>query len=260
MGKLKHLEKFDSKFFNCDDIQSDHIDAQIRILMETTWEAIWDAGLDPRSLSGTNTGLFIGNCFDEMLNAHSSVGTVPLYKQFLSSQVAYRFNFKGPSMAVDTACASSFSAMNEALWYMRHNMIDNAIVAGVNLGLNPMVQFQFYKLNMLSPDGKCKCLDESANGYAKGEAVVAVLLQKKPNAKRIYATLVHTKTNNDGYEEMGITYPTWESQRDLMIATYAEAGVNPHDVGYCEAHCTGTQAGDPEEMRAIQQALCSSKI
>ena len=110
---------------------------------------------------------------------------------------------------------------------------------------------------MLSPDGKCKCLDESANGYAKGEAVVAILLQKKSMAKRIYATVVHTKTNNDGYEEMGITFPSYQTQRDIMRATYAEAGIDPHDVHYVEAHCTGTQAGDPEEMRAICESMCS---
>ena len=110
---------------------------------------------------------------------------------------------------------------------------------------------------MLSPDGKCKCLDESANGYAKGEACVVILLQKRSVAKRIYATVIHSKSNNDGYKEMGITYPSWERQRDLMRETYSESGIDPLDVHYIESHCTGTQAGDPEEMRAICEAMCS---
>ena len=110
---------------------------------------------------------------------------------------------------------------------------------------------------MISPDGHCKCLDSDANGYAKGEACVVVVLQKKSEAKRIYATVVHTKTNTDGFKELGITFPSSTSQRDLMCETYAEANINPHDIKYVEAHCTGTQAGDPVEMSAIVAAMCT---
>lgn len=110
---------------------------------------------------------------------------------------------------------------------------------------------------MISPDGHCKCLDEDANGYSKGEACVAILLQKKSHAKRIYATVVHTKTNTDGFKELGITYPSWVSQRNLIKDTYIEAGVDPLEVQFVEAHCTGTQAGDPVEMRAIVDSMCT---
>lgn len=208
-------------------------------------------------MSGSNTGVFIGNCFDEFSNAYAANDLDIAYRQFIASTVSYKFNFKGPSIVVDTACASSFSALNEALIALRNNRCENAIVAGINLGFSLIMQMQFYKLNMLSPSGKCKCLDESANGYAKGEACVVIVLQKRSNAKRIYATIIHTKTNNDGYEEMGITFPSWESQKNIIQETYSEAGINPLDVHYVESHCTGTQAGDPEEMRAICESMCT---
>ena len=110
---------------------------------------------------------------------------------------------------------------------------------------------------MISPEGHCKCLDSDANGYAKGEACVVILLQKRSEAKRIYATVVHTKTNTDGFKELGITFPSSASQRDLMIETYREANINPNHIKYVEAHCTGTQAGDPVEMQAIVEAMCT---
>ena len=110
---------------------------------------------------------------------------------------------------------------------------------------------------MLSPDGHCKCLDRDANGYAKGEACVVVVLQKKSEAKRIYVTIVNVGTNSDGYKELGITYPGYKTQCKVMRETYAEANINPNDVKYMEAHCTGTQAGDLVEMSAILSAMCT---
>ena len=117
--------------------------------------------------------------------------------------------------------------------------------------------FQTILLNMTSPDGKSKCLDAKANGYAKSEACAAAFLQKKSEAKRNYGTIVHSKTNTDGFKENGLTFPNINAQRALMCETYAEAGISPLQIKYIEAHCTGTAAGDPIEMRGIQGALCT---
>jgi fatty acid synthase, animal type len=154
------------------------------------------------------------------------------YKQTMTGRLANTFNFSGPSMHFDTACASSFCAFHEAIVALRTGRCDRAIVVGLNLTLRSLVQYQFFKLNMISPDGHCKCLDKDANGYAKGEAFVVILLQKKSEAKRIYATVVHTKTNTDGYKDMGITFPSWELQRNLIQETYSEAGIDPLKVGF----------------------------
>lgn len=139
---------------------------------------------------------------------------------------------------------------------MRAGQIDTALVAGVNISLRPSVAKQFQLLNMLGPDGYCKVWDRRANGYARSEGCVALLLQRASVAKRQYAELVHIATNTDGYKEMGITFPSTESQIKLMKNTYEEAGIDPLEVKYMEAHGTGTQAGDPQEGNAIAEALC----
>ena len=209
-------------------------------------------------MSGTKTGVFIGNWVSEYINAYESRPDIPEYMQNMAQIVSHKFNFIGPSMVTDSACASSLQALNEAVLALRSNRCDSAIVAGLNILLDPNRHYGFKLMSMLSKDGKCKCLDESANGYAKGEAVVAIVLQKRSVAKRIYAIITNIKSNNDGYEENGITYPTWSTQRDVMRETYTECGVDPNEVNYIEAHCTGTQAGDPVEMRAIADVFCSS--
>lgn len=184
---------------------------------------------------------------------------MPNYRQCFFAYLSNVFDWRGPSKLFDTACASGFSALHEAMVSLRSGQCDRAIVLGVNLCLRAIIQNQFLNLNMISPDGHCKCLDDDANGYAKGEACVAIVLQPKAEAKRIYATVVHTKTNIDGFKELGITFPSFELQRELIQDTYTELGMNPHEVGYCEAHCTGTKAGDPSEMRAIYESMCVGK-
>lgn len=148
-----------------------------------------NTGLDPSCLAGTNTGFFLGNCFDEYLAAYAEDCTnIPAYQQCFFAMLANVYDFRGPSKHFDTACASGFSALHEAMVSLRSGQCDRAIVMGLNLCLRAGTQNQFLNLNMISPDGHCKCLDDDANGYAKGEACVAIVLQKKSEAKRIYAT------------------------------------------------------------------------
>ena len=128
---------------------------------------------------GSNTGVFVGNSWDEYLNACDANGIMPENSQYFARIVSFKLNLKGPTMTVDTACASSLSALTEAVTAMRKGLCDSAIVAGVNIGLKPLSQLGFKFLGMLSPEGKCKCLDESADGYAKGEACAALLLQRR---------------------------------------------------------------------------------
>ncbi|CAG2180272.1 unnamed protein product, partial [Oppiella nova] len=142
---------------------------------------------------------------------------------------------------------------------IRYGLCDAALVIGVNISFNPGIQYNFFKLNMISPDSKCMCLDERANGYAKGEGCVTVLVQRRDVAKRMYAAIVNIKSNNDGYKKDGITFPSWERQYTVISGTYAECGVDPAQVDYVEAHCTGTKAGDPVEMRAIYEAMGKGK-
>jgi len=111
----------------------------------------------------------------------------------------------------------------------------------------------------LSVDGSCKFLDSSANGYVRSETCSVIFLQKKSEAKRIYATILHAKTNTDGYKDQGITYPSWQSQSKLMKSTLREAGIKPTDIKFVEAHGTGTGAGDPAESQAIFDVFCKDR-
>lgn len=175
------------------------------------------------------------------------------------NRVSFAFDFQGPSYAIDTACSSSLFALHQAVAAIRNGECDAAIAAGCNITLRPVGSLQFHRLSMLSMDGACKAFDVDGKGYVRSEAVVSVYLQKAKDARRIYATVVHTKTNTDGNKVLGITYPSGEMQNQLMREIYAEAGVNPADVAYIEAHGTGTKAGDPQEVNSIASLFCKDR-
>lgn len=180
---------------------------------------------------------------------------MPAYKSFICETIANKLNLLGPTLAADAACASSLVALTEAFAAVRTGRCDKAIVIGVNICFNPGIQYNFFKLNMISPDSKCMCLDSKANGYAKGEACVTIVVERELSAKRIYTILVNIKSNNDGYKGEGITFPNWRRQNTVIGSTYTQAGVDPKQVDYVEAHCTGTKAGDPVEMKAIYHSM-----
>ncbi|KAI1291794.1 Fatty acid synthase [Halotydeus destructor] len=265
-GKIKDLSKFDAQFFGVHGKQADVMDPQARMLLEVAYEAICDAGINPQTLRGSRTGVYIGVSVSEVEAALTKDTSVSGYalagctRSMFANRISFTFNFQGPSLTLDTACSSSFTALHQALVGLRTGQCDQAIVGGVNIGLRPISAYQSYVLNMLSPDGKCKHLDSSANGYVRSDTVAAIFMQKKPEAKRIYATLIHAKTNTDGYKKEGIMYPSKDVQSKLIHETYLESGVNPLDISYMEAHGTGTKAGDPQEINAIAEVLCNGRV
>lgn len=122
-----------------------------------------------------------------------------------------------------------------------------------------LVLIYFFRLGVLSNDGACKCFDAAGNGYARSEAICAIILEKARDARRIYSTLVHAKTNCDGYKEQGITYPSGKAQMALFQEFYDECKINPARLSYVEAHGTGTKVGDPEEVYAIDEILTKNR-
>ncbi|XP_062589750.1 fatty acid synthase-like [Saccostrea cucullata] len=265
-GKLKTLDKFDATFFGVHPKQANNMDPQLRMLLEVTYEAIIDSGTNPSSIRGSKTGVFIGASASE---AHDAWATDPqktvgysmtgCTRSMFANRLSYFFDFKGPSFALDTACSSSLLALDQAVNSIRQGHCDAAIVGGCSACLKPLTALQFLKLGMLSPDGTCKSFDASGNGYCRSEGIVAVYLQMKPDAKRIYSTVVHTKTNSDGHKEQGITFPSGEIQKRLLYDVYEEAGVAPNKVVYVEAHGTGTKAGDPQEVNSIVDVFCKDR-
>ena len=177
----------------------------------------------------------------------------------LSNRVSFTFDLKGPSLSVDSGCSSSLVALQMAFSGIRSNQFDMAIVGTVNINLRPNTSLELDRLSMLSPDGKCKYLDASADGYVRSEAVSVVIIQRRKTARRIYATVIGAKTNSDGHKIEGIAYPSCQSQIDLMEALLKESAVSSQWIRYVEADGTGTPAGDLNESNAIYKVLCRDR-
>jgi hypothetical protein len=142
-------------------------------------------------------------------------------------------------MFLDAACSSSGYAINTAYSAIRGGECDAALICGSQLLLSPMSSMVLQRGGILNKDGHCRPFDQEAGGFVRGEAVVAVFLQKAEDARRVYATLVHCRTNCDGFKEEGIYFPSSKSQTELMTKFYQEIDMNPNVVNYVEAHCTG---------------------
>ncbi|XP_067208438.1 fatty acid synthase-like [Linepithema humile] len=264
MGLINNIEKFDADYFEIPFNKVHFMDPMSRMLMEHTYEAIVDAGINPKDLSGTKTGIFIGICASESENTWffekpQVAAAFESYKTLNANRMSYWLNITGPSCTLDSACSSSLFALECAYRSIRSGQCDAAIVGCVNLCLNPYIALQFARLGILAPDGFCKPFTNDANGYMRSETIGVAFLQKAKVAKRIYATVVYAKTNCDGYKEQGITFPSSKMQQTLLEEFYNECGISPTCLGYMEAHGTGTYVGDPEEINALEQVFCKNR-
>lgn len=261
-ARIKDISLFDNEFFGISKEEADYTDHQLRNLYEVVYESMLDAGLNPAKVRGDKrTGIFFGFHTAETENEFMEkphFKTTGYQAQLLTAITNY-FDIQGVAGSYDAACASSFAAFHQAVLNLRVGLIDTAIVCGVNISVRPGTAYQFLLLQMLSPTGSSKFLDAAADGYAKTEACVSVILQRHDLAKRSYAAIVHTKCNNDGFKVEGITYPSSQVQESLMKEAIIEAGVDPKQIVYVEAHGTGTPAGDPEEARAIAKVYCENR-
>ncbi|XP_061081570.1 fatty acid synthase isoform X1 [Conger conger] len=264
-GKLKEINKFDASFFGVHPKQAHTMDPQLRIMLEVSYEAIVDGGINPVSMRGSKTGVYIGVSGSEAGEAFSrdpeellGYSMTGCQRAMFANRLSYFFDFNGPSTAIDTACSSSLLALENAFNAIRHGQCDSALVGGVNLLLKPNTSVQFMKLGMLSPNGTCKSFDSSGDGYCRSEAAVAVLLTRRSMARRVYATILNAGNNTDGYKEQGVTFPSGEMQQRLVRSLYQEANISPEQVEYVEAHGTGTKVGDPQEVNGIVSVFCES--
>ena len=177
----------------------------------------------------------------------------------LANRISYTMGLTGPSFLLDTACSSSMYALDSAFTAMRNGECDAALVGGSNLLLHPYVTLQFARLGVLASNGYCKPFDKDGTGYVRAEAVCVMFLQKAKDAKRIYANVLYSKTNCDGYKEEGITYPSGKMQMKLLTEFYQDINIEPSTLDYVEAHSTGTVVGDPEECNAIDKVFCTKR-
>ena len=189
----------------------------------------------------------------QQIDAHMGTGNA---LSIAANRLSYIFDFHGPSAAVDTACSSSSLAIHFAVESLRRGESDAALAGGVNMILTPETTIAFSKARMLSPEGVCRPFDARANGYVRGEGCGLVLLKRLADAERdgdnILAVLRATSVNQDG-RTSGISAPNSQSQMACIRAALKQAGLTPDDIGYIEAHGTGTPLGDPIEMQALSE-------
>ncbi|KAF2708693.1 hypothetical protein K504DRAFT_491370 [Pleomassaria siparia CBS 279.74] len=266
----ENIRAFDPEFFHILPTEAETIDPQHRILLENVYEAMESAGLTLEELRGTDTGVYVGMmdrayyenaCLDvDACGGHIlSTGTS---RAMAANRVSYTFDFRGPSMTIDTACSSSMMAVHLAVSSLRQKESTIAFACGAQLHLNPTSFKGLTKMNMISPDGRSKMFDESADGYGRGEGVGVVCLKLLDEALKdgdhIECIIRETGTNQDGHTK-GITLPSANAQAELIRKTYKSAGLDPTDPAtrphFFEAHGTGTLVGDPLEAQAIEQAF-----
>lgn len=265
-GKIPNVQQFDNLFFEVSAKQSEKMDPQLRLLLETAYEAVVDAKINPDDLSGSNTGVFVGTCGSDIytttpkgmaeMTGYENTGRA---STMYANRISYFLNLKGPSFSVDTACSSALTALDLAVRAIWNGDCDRAIVAGANVIHHPSIGVAFKRLQMLSPTGTSRSFDANANGYARAEAVGAVFLSREHLASTRYARVLASGTNNDGYTDEGITFPNQVSQEALVKSVYDKYGIDCSQVDYLEAHGTGTQAGDPVEINAVDQVFFKEK-
>ncbi|MBG1268402.1 non-ribosomal peptide synthetase/type I polyketide synthase [Nostoc sp. WHI] len=256
------IAEFDARFFSISSREATSMDPQQRLLLEVTWEALENANIPPTNLAGDRVGVFVGiTSVDHAMMVYKSnydeidsfFGTGNALSA-AAGRLSYFLNLRGPSMSIDAACASSLVAVHQAIRSLRNNECELALVAGVNLILNPAITINLSQSGMMSPDGRCKTFDAAANGYVRGEGCGVLVLKRLSVAQkkgdRILAVLRGSAVNHNG-AAAGLTVPSGPAQQDLLRQALADARVAPQKVGYIEAHGTGTSLGDPIEMNAI---------
>ena len=259
---VEGLDRFDAEFFRIAPVEAELMDPQQRLLLEVSWEALEDAGLDPGSLRGSRTGVYAGMMtrdYEALLPFGEGEAGRGAYLATGSGfaatigRVSFALGLEGPAITVDTACSSSLVAVHQAAAALRLGEADLALAGGINAILLARTTRASTEAGMLSPDGRCKTFDASANGYVRGEGCGVVVLKRLSDAERdgdrVLAVLLGSAVNQDG-ASAGLTVPNGPAQERVIREALERAGVEPSSVDYLEAHGTGTNLGDPIEVQA----------
>src|SRR3984893_393931 len=258
-GFLDDVAGFDSEFFGISEREATAIDPQHRLLLETSWEALQHAGVNPKSLTGSHTGVFVGLGHDDytvvsgkagaLEDAYGYTGTA---FSMASGRISYTLGLSGPAITVDTACSSGLVTVHMACRSLHQGESDLALAGGCMAVLDPWVNASTTAIGMLSATGRCQSFDVKADGFVRSEGCAMVVLKRLPDAQRdgdrILAVIRGTASNQDGRSET-ITMPSLDAQIAVYRTALDVAGVDATSIGMIEAHGTGTPVGDPIEFR-----------
>ncbi|MCX5167069.1 SDR family NAD(P)-dependent oxidoreductase [Streptomyces antibioticus] len=258
-GFLDAIDRFDAPFFGISPREAAAMDPQQRLLLQTAWETLERAGLVPDTLTGSDTGVYLG-LYDSgylaaaslgQLDGHIGTGTAP---SVASGRLAYTLGLQGPAVTVDTACSSSLVALHLAARALAAGECDLALAGGATLLVTPRGHVEFSRLRGLSPSGRCSPFSADADGVVWAEGCGLVLLKRLTDARRdgdrILAVVKGSALNQDGRSQ-GLSAPSGPAQERVLRAALDAAGLRPEDIDHIEAHGTGTRLGDPIEGGAL---------
>lgn len=253
-GILEGRDCFDPLFFNISPKEAESMNPHQRLVLQESWKALEDAGYNPKKLSDSQMGVFIGaepsRYFYESFTGSSDA--------IVASRLSYYLDLKGPAFVVNTGCSSSAAAIHLACESLKNNESSIALAGGVFANLSPSGLMVLADIGMLSPTGKCNTFDESADGTVLSEGVGVVVLKRLTEAvthgDHIYGVIKGSGLNQDGASN-GITAPNGVAQERLISSVYKRYNINPGDITYVEAHGTGTKLGDPIETNALIRAF-----
>lgn len=257
---LKDIDKFDPLFFGISPVEAQMLDPQERLFLECVWHTIEDSGYTRERLKNQTVGVFVG----VMWGQYQLYGANPLEDgtvlvpassyASIANRVSYFFNFRGPSIAMDTMCSSSLTSIHLACNSIISGESDLAVAGGVNLTLHPNKHVFLSQTKFAASDGRCHSFGEGGDGYVPGEAVGSILMKPLDKAIRdhdnIYAVIKGSSINHGG-KSNGYTVPNVKQQADVISKVYEKAHINPRTVNYIEAHGTGTALGDPIEISSM---------
>ncbi|KZM68283.1 polyketide synthase Pks13 [Nocardia terpenica] len=268
------IKGFDAEFFAMSPLEVERVDPQQRLAMELTWEALEHARIPASGLKGQPVGVFIGSTSNDfMFLTAMAAGTPPdentpataaaygimgSVSSIIPNRVSYFFDFRGPSISVDTACSSTLVAVHGAVQALRSGDADLALAGGVNMLLAPFATLGFDGGGAVAKDGHIKAFSSDADGMVRSEGGGMVVLKRLADAERdgdtIYAVIKGSAVNNDGRSN-GLLAPNPDAQADVLRRAYRDAGILPSSVDYIEAHGTGTPIGDPIEADALGRVV-----